>query len=233
MSTVGKPVLEVIACSVSDAVEAEKGGADRLEVVRDLSIGGLTPPFNLVQEIKNAVDLPLRVMLRMSVGYETRDEDEIKTLCMYAEHFAAAEVDGLVLGFLKGRQVDIALTKRVLACAPNLKATFHHAFEDTRNPLQALKEIKRLPQVDRILCSGGSGEASERVARLRQYEQLARPEISIIAGGGIDADAISCIGRSTQIREFHVGRAARASARADGMVKAELVKELVRVMREL
>ena len=42
------PLLEVIACSVADAVEAEKGGASRLEIVRDLGRGGLTPPLELV-----------------------------------------------------------------------------------------------------------------------------------------------------------------------------------------
>lgn len=58
------PLLEVIACSVGDAVEAEKGGASRLEIVRDLGRGGLTPPLELVAEIKRAVNVPLRVMLR-------------------------------------------------------------------------------------------------------------------------------------------------------------------------
>jgi copper homeostasis protein len=38
-------MLEVIACSVADAVAAERGGADRLELVRDLNVGGLTPPL--------------------------------------------------------------------------------------------------------------------------------------------------------------------------------------------
>src|SRR6266542_437792 len=35
------PILEVIACSVSDAVEAQSGGAGRLEIVRELASGGV------------------------------------------------------------------------------------------------------------------------------------------------------------------------------------------------
>src|ERR1044071_10079626 len=69
-----KAILEVIACSVADAVEAQKGGASRLEVVRELDRGGLTPSIQLVQAIKDAVDLPLRVMVRESDGYGTRDD---------------------------------------------------------------------------------------------------------------------------------------------------------------
>src|ERR1051326_4745406 len=67
-------VLEVIVCCVADAVEAQKGGASRLEVVRDLDRGGLTPSIQLVQAIKDAVDLPLRVMVRESDGYRTRND---------------------------------------------------------------------------------------------------------------------------------------------------------------
>ncbi|HEX7332112.1 MAG TPA: copper homeostasis protein CutC [Pyrinomonadaceae bacterium] len=45
-------ILEVIICSVTDAIEAQKGGASRLEVVRDLERGGLTPTIQLVRAIK-------------------------------------------------------------------------------------------------------------------------------------------------------------------------------------
>ncbi|HEY8225893.1 MAG TPA: copper homeostasis protein CutC [Pyrinomonadaceae bacterium] len=228
-----QPILEVIACSVSDAIEAEKGGANRLEVVRDLRRGGLTPSWELVREIKSAVDLPLRVMLRESVGYETSGEDEIKKLCLAAEHFAALDVDGFVIGFLKQEQVDVELTHRVLACAPNVKATFHHAFEESKDRLEALKEIKGLSQVDRILSSGGRGALDEKVQRLGEYEEAASPQITIVAGGGVDSEAILRIGRATRIREFHIGRAARSLFQVEGQVQARLVSGLAQVLKKL
>ena len=63
------PVVEVIACSVSDAIEAQRGGAGRLEIIRDLQRGGLTPPLELVRDILEAVTIPVRVMLRGSESY--------------------------------------------------------------------------------------------------------------------------------------------------------------------
>jgi copper homeostasis protein len=222
-----KPILEVIACSVADAVEAEKGGATRLELVRDLEHGGFTPPFELVREIKNAVDLRLRVMVRESSGYQAHDKQEIEKLCSAAQRFAALEVDGLVLGYLKDQEIDVALTEQILSYAPNLNATFHHAFESARDQLKALNSIKRLSQVDRILSSGGSGEVSERIERLDRYDKLAGPELTILAGGAIDLVAITQLRRETNIREFHVGRAARLGNRVDGPVSADLVRDLV------
>ena len=220
-------ILEVIACSVSDAIEAQTGGASRLELVRELERGGLTPSIELVREIKNAVDLPLRVMVRESDGYVTSGEREVETLCEAAAQLSELGVDGLVLGFLKGDRIDLDLTARVLACAPGLKATFHHAFEDAADQLLALSHIKTLSQVDRILSSGGSGEFEARMQRLDNYAQRAAPEIEIIAGGGIAGEEIAILSRSTRIGEFHVGRAARRGFAVDGEVTAELVNELV------
>ncbi|HEU4765764.1 MAG TPA: copper homeostasis protein CutC [Pyrinomonadaceae bacterium] len=219
--------LEVIACSVNDAIEAEKGGADRLEIVRDLHLGGLTPSFKLVEEIQQAVDLPLRVMLRESTGFEVSGQEEIDRLCIAAERFASLQINGFVIGFLKDAEPDVELTRRILACAPHVPATFHHAFENTHDKLRALSELKRLPQIDRILSHGGTDELSLRIQRLDEFQKAAAPELTIIAGGGIDNDAISRIGRETQIREFHVGRAARAEFQVGGDVQASLVGGLV------
>jgi copper homeostasis protein CutC len=70
------------------------------------------------------------------------------------------------------------------------------------------------------------------VQRLGQYAKAAAPELTILAGGGVDADAILKIGRETDIREFHVGRAARAGFQVEGCVQASLVSELVEKFRE-
>jgi len=221
------PILEVIACSLADAIEAEQGGAGRLEIVSELRCGGLTPPFDLVGEIRQRVDIPLRVMLRENDGFGVSDESEIDRLCAAAERFAALEVDGFVLGFLKDGEVDVALTQRVLAQAPDTRATFHHAFEAARDKSSALSAIKRLPQVDRVLSHGGTDGFHSRVQRLGQYQRMSAPELIIVAGGGINDNAISQISRETSIREFHVGRAARSQFQVDGRVQASLVRALV------
>ena len=171
------PLLEVIVCSVAEAIEAERGGAGRLEIIRDLQQGGLTPSIDLVRDIKQAAELPVRVMLRESPTYRTNDTDEVDRLCRAADTFASLDVDGFVLGFLNDGEVDVELTQRVLACAPHTRATFHHAFEDAKDKLRALADIKRLPQVDRILSHGGTNQLTSRVQRLAEYEHAAVNDI--------------------------------------------------------
>ena len=120
-----------------------------------------------------------------------------------------------------------------MKCSPGTKATFHHAFEDVVDHLQAISELKSLSQVDRILSHGGSGALAARRARLATYAYAAAPEITIVAGGGMDPGAIALLKRTTTICEFHVGRAARRSFQVAGDVQADLVRALVHATREM
>lgn len=73
----------------------------------------------------------------------------------------------------------------------------------------------------------------DRRLRLDAYERAAAPEVKIIAGGGIDMNAIGVLRRTTSIREFHVGRAAREGFSVVGVVQADLVRELVHATRQI
>lgn len=219
-------LLEVIACSVIDALEAERGGAHRLEIVRDLDCGGLTPPVGLVREILGLVTLPVRVMLRERKDYYAGDEDEKLRLCEAAAEFSELRVDGLVLGFLLGNRLDLEFIAQLLQCAPNLKATFHHAFEEVE-PFSAIGDLKKVKQVDRILTHGGQGGWQEKAANLVRYQEAALPEIKILVGGGLDAERISWLSGTANLSEFHVGRAARQPPTSEGRVGREKVSTLV------
>jgi copper homeostasis protein len=231
-STRRAPVLEVIACSVADAIEAQRGGAGRLEIIRDLQSGGLTPPLELVEDILEVVMVPVRVMLRESESYEVVRQVEKEKLCAAARALSGLNVDGVVLGFLRKGEIDVQLTESVLSCAPKLSATFHHAFEDAEDPLLAIGVLKRLKQVDRILASGGIGPWTVKIKRMSTYEIGIVPGIEILAGGGIDERSIRMICEATGIREFHVGRAAREPASPAGVVRSERVKALVEALQE-
>src|SRR5262245_44538852 len=127
-------LLEVIVTSLEDAVEAERGGAGRLEVVSHLELDGLTPNFEIVREICQYVAIPVRVMLRCSESHIPR-HGEVEFLAEQAEVLATLGVDGVVLGFLSQDQVDVPATRQVLSRATNLKATFHRAFDESAHPL--------------------------------------------------------------------------------------------------
>ncbi len=218
-------VLEVIACTVEDAIEAEKGGANRLEVISHFERGGLTPSLELVRAMQTAVRLPLRVMLRESDGYQVAGNDEISRLCSVARELAAMRVDGIVLGFLRDGKADIELIKLILDSAPTLKATFHRAFDETNDRFETLAELSQCSQIDRILTSGGPGVWTDKIERLVLYQQATEGHPIILVGGGVDVSVIKAVRSKTDLAEFHIGRAARVPADFNGLVQAERVKE--------
>ena len=215
-------VLEVIAVTLEDAVEAERGGAGRLEVVRELAQGGLTPEIGLVEEMRGRVKIPLRVMLRTTPDFAPTGLDE---LARAAEKLAALEVDGVVLGFLDDAGgLDLESLRAVLSAAPGLPATFHRAFEAVADQGAALEALIEEPQVDRILTSGRPAPEDERVAALGRLQDRAGDRLTILAGGGMDLEtARELIGR-TSVREIHIGTAARSPALLDAPVDRVKVK---------
>jgi copper homeostasis protein len=224
------PILEVIACTVADAIEAEQGGATRLEVISRFDVGGLTPPFELVRQILSAVKIPVRVMLRESVSFEVTNEEERQRLCQLAGEISELEVDGLVLGFLRNRRIDTDLLARILPCAANLRVTFHRAFEELPKPLEAIVTLKKYPQIDCLLTSGGARDWSEKGTLLAEYQQQLRPEISILVGGGVDLRIVEWLRDTSGIRAFHIGSAARGSPDINGAVCAAKVKEFAHLL---
>ena len=218
-------LLEVIVQSVADAREAARGGADRLEVVRAIHDGGLTPELALVREIAAAVSLPLRVMVRENAGYST-DVRERPALRHAAAAFAEAGVDGLVIGFAHAGELELDHVSDVLAAAPNVNVTFHRAFDQLRDPLGAITALAGVARIDRILTSGGEGTVGARCHRLRAYQERAGDRLTIIAGGGIDFEMLSALVQTGTVREVHVGRAAREGHEPNGAVSAAEVSRL-------
>ena len=121
--------LEVIAIDVADAEAAERGGADRIELVVDLPHGGLTPPLELVDAVLARVSIPVRVMVRESEGHEIETPELRDCLHAIAREVAARPVHGLVLGFLRRGRVDRDLLASILAASAPRRATFHRAFD--------------------------------------------------------------------------------------------------------
>ncbi len=220
----GRTLLEVIVQSVVDAIEATNGGADRLEVVREIRAGGLTPAIDLVRRIMEATPLPLRVMVRENGGFRT-DPDELARMRDAARAFQELQVDGLVVGFADAGRVLLEPTAYVLSAAPVLAATFHRAFDTLDDPAGSISAIAALTRCDRILTSGGDGAPDERSRRLQQLVERAANRLVILAGGGVDAACIIPFKRAG-ISEFHVGGAAREHAGPEGPVSAKRVRTL-------
>lgn len=218
-------MLEVIVTSVEDALAAEAGGADRVEIVRALDQDGLTPELALVRAIESAVRIPARVMLRERNAFDVADAAELSCLCEQARELAALPIDGLVLGFLSDGRVDVVAMTAVLSAVPSRNVTFHRAFEHVRDQSAALHALQSFDHIDTILTSGGR-MLDARITQLCALHAQAAGRFAVLAGGGVDAPVLRQLRARTPIRDFHVGRAARVHGQIDRPVDAERVRRL-------
>lgn len=218
-------LLEVITTSIEEAREAELGGADRLELVRAFEAGGLAPALKVVEEVVQAVAIPVRVMLRENASMMAHP-GEIANLQRMARELAQLPLDGLVMGFVKDGALDLHTMRQVLGAAPQLRVTMHRAFEHVRDPIGAIEQLKGFPQIDRILTSGGTGDWEQRKRNLLEWRAVAAPEIRILVGVGLRTSILTEFAPDSNGFEFHVGRAARLPHTADGRVSRDEIARL-------
>lgn len=224
--------LEIICCSLEDALAAWEGGATRFEVIADLEQAGLTPPLALVEELTHRVPVPLRVMLREQNHFILSGAAELETLQARAREFARLKIDGLVTGYVKDGELDLDALAAIFSAAPESSFTFHHAIEMTADPAAALRSLGAFPQVDRALVKGGAGSLAERIRALNDYGRAFGPHRRLIAGGNLTLDMLPALLRGTGIREFHLGRAVRTPETAGGRVDARKVRQAAQLLRD-
>jgi copper homeostasis protein len=221
-------MIEIIATTIEDAIAAEKGGADRIELISHFEVGGLTPTLEIVRAMTEAVKIPVRVMLRESEDFQVRDIHERQRLCGLAADLAKLPIDGIVCGFIANDTIDVELLQQVIAAAPQKKFTFHRAFEELSDPQNAIKILKQFPAIDCILTSGGKGSREEKNENFRLCKAAANPEIMILAGGGMTDEMMKILSEQAGIQDFHFGTFVREPKEFFGSVAEESVRLLVR-----
>ncbi len=212
-------VLEVIACSAEDAVEAESGGANRIELVRALAMGGFTPDLMIVQQVAAAVNIPVRVMIRESDASTAYSAEEFRLIEDRLRRISELPLEGIVVGFVRRGVIETDKLERIIKIVPTWRITFHRAFEQVNDTKEAFRTLKQFPQVDRVLTRGCEGDGATRRRCLEERQAEAGPEITIIAAGGPEEKTLRLLGESQIIREVHVGRAARTPAVHNGLVR--------------
>jgi copper homeostasis protein len=163
-------ILEVCANSATSCIEAEAGGAKRVELCTGMAEGGLTPSVGEIKTVlAHTSRLDVNVMIRPRQFYLIflkcdnclfyrgdflYSEVEIETMLYDIEECKKLKVHGVVFGVLtKDGDVDVPLLKRLVLASKPLSVTFHRAFDVTRDPFKALEDIIDCG-VDRILTSG-------------------------------------------------------------------------------
>ncbi len=206
-----KPTVLVEACvdAIDAALEAERGGAGRIELCGELLQGGVTPSAGLIAAVWERIDIPLFVLVRPRPGDFLYTDDELDVMRRDIEQAKISEADGVVLGLLTADgEVDVERLRPLVELARPMAVTFHRAFDLVPRQDAALEALVELG-VARVLTSGGGPTALEGATAIAGLVQLAADRVIIVAGGSIRPDNVAEIVERTGVREVHVRGAGR------------------------
>ncbi|MEV6385661.1 copper homeostasis protein CutC [Streptomyces sp. NPDC051773] len=204
-----RALLEVIALDAEDAVAAQAGGADRLELVADMAADGLTPTVATFVEVQAAVDIPVRVMLRLADGFAA---GRVDALVRIACDMRAAGAEEFVLGFLgEDGGPDLDAVERVVAELDGRPWTFHRAIDRAADRDALRKQLADLPGLDTYLTAGSARGVDDGLpVLLAEAVRRGDPGYTqrLMIGGGLRLSHLSRL-RAARIDAFHIGGAAR------------------------
>jgi len=198
-----KILIEVCCGSVDDAVEAERGGADRVELNSAVFLGGLTPSLGSIIEAKKKLDIPVMVMIRPRAGGFCYTQSEMEVMLRDAKLAVEHGADGLVFGILTSDgSVDTERCNRIIELAQGRQSVFHRAFDVTPDPLKALDQLIDIG-LSRVLTSGQEKTAPEGIELIKNLIAHAGDRIEILPGSGLRPQNIRSFVEQTKAKQVH------------------------------
>lgn len=195
--------IEICANSVESAIEAQRGGAYRIELCAGIPEGGTTPSYGEIKMARELLSIRLHVIIRPRGGDFLYTPLEQSIMLHDIDMARQLGVDGVVFGCLTpDGDIDLPLMERLMKASKGMSVTFHRAFDMCRNPRKALEKIIALG-CDRILTSGQQATAEKGISLLKELNVQADGRIIIMPGCGVNSDNIRKIAEETGASEFH------------------------------
>ncbi len=220
--------LDVVVCNEHDAVRAEQGGADSVELVGSFDDDWYSPDVDLVERTCNRVDIPVRPLARLRPGFRT-DGGEVTRLRGLISAYFSAGARGVVLGFLDGYSgIDVEVT-HALVDDIGFPWTLDRAFDHTLDPQREWHKLDEFPTLDRVLTAGSAIDVGHGLDLLIQAARNNRQVASLaVAAGHIVPENVPWLVRAG-ITKFQI----RTHARPQGDMRAGVDADLVGSWRDL
>lgn len=203
-------ILEVCCGNIPSVRAAIQGGAQRVELCRDLEQDGMTPDSQTISQaiaLCHPAGVLVHVLIRPRAGNFVYTPEELDQMLADIHTALQLGADGIVIGALTpDGDIDLQQTRQMIQHARQtgrqVSITFHRAFDVCRNPLQALDQIASLG-CNRILTSGQQPTVQQGIPLLKELVLAARGRITILCGAGVNPHNAAHILRETGATELH------------------------------
>ncbi len=216
-------LLEICVENLTDALEAEKAGAHRIELCANLVVGGTTPRHDLIATAAKQLSIPFYPIIRPRGGNFIFDSIELNEMIKAIEYCKSVGCKGVVLGVLNVKnEIDLLAIQKLKMAAGQMHITFHKAFDLIENQKNALEQLISL-DIQNVLTSGGGATAAEGQNTLKHLVSLSNDCINILVGGGVRSSNIHDLKTMIGATHFH----SRATNRHNEFDKSEVLQMLL------
>lgn len=198
-------VIEACVDSLQAAKAAEKNGADQIELCTRLDVGGLTPDFNLIKQVKKSINIPVRVMVRPREGDFYYTDDEVENMIDSISKCRYLNVEGVVIGATTSsmNKLDMELLEELAAVAYPLNVTIHKAIDECTSPVKEISRLKKVRNIDAVLSSGKANTAQEGITMLKEMIAVGGERLNVISAGKITNNNLPDIHKAIGGRMYH------------------------------
>jgi copper homeostasis protein len=197
-------IKEVCVDNLNDAISAFHKGADRIELCSNLFEEGLSPSFKVLKNSKLKIPIPVRVMIRphsKTFNYNNEDLLEMKKTIEFCKK---KKFDGVVFGCLNNIcELDLKKIEYLTKLSKPLKVIIHKAIDLTLSPVESLKKILKLDNINGVLSSGGESSALEGSEILKKMIDISPNGFEMINAGKITKENLEYLHKKINGRYYH------------------------------
>ncbi len=196
-------IKEACVESLSEALAAEKRGADRIELCDNLTAGGTTQSYGTIKAALKYLNIPVFPIIRPRGGDFFYSAEELEVMREDIKMCRSLGVKGVVLGMLtEDKKIDFDLVKEFVNLASPMEVTFHKAVDELENPVEAVEGLINAG-VKRILTSGTKATALEGQDIINRMIEKAEGRIIIVVAGGVTTENFFQVSKNIKSSEYH------------------------------
>ena len=196
-------IKEACVESLIDALEAEKRGANRIELCDNLSQGGTTPSYGTIKIALSTLKIPVFPIIRPRGGDFCYTPAEIEVIKEDIQVGKSLGAKGVVLGILTAdKKIDFKTLAEFMELAKPMEVTFHKAIDELEDPTLVIDDLINLG-VKRILSSGTKPTALEGKDMLNKMIEKAGDRLTIVVAGKVTKENLPEISSLIPSKEYH------------------------------
>lgn len=202
-------LVEICVDDLLGVDRARRGGADRVELCREVHCGGLTPSDEMVAAaLEHAPEAGMQILVRPRPGDFINSEDEIATICadiarLHRLTESADVVVGFVVGVLdKDLRIHEGAAARMREAAGERPLTFHRGFDQVPDLPAGLDTLIRFGY-DRVLTTGGHPKVAQCTVLADMVRQVGE-NLIVLASGGLRAHNVAEVIEASGVSEVHM-----------------------------